>query len=256
MGSGPSFDKLNMVNYVEWAMLMEALLVRKSLWEVVSGAETRPVGSVNSKTVKAWQRKNDEARAEIVLNVESSQLPHVRETDAAAVWETLKRIHQARGFGTRLSRRRDFFAMRKEERVPMSQWIADVRRAAFQIEETGGSVVEEDIILVLTNGLGTAYESLIVTLDSTPTDQLNLDYVIDQLLNEESRQGTKPIIEPWASTVAYVADKKPRVPLEKITCYRCGRKGHYKANCPEPEREQNTKDEKAHLAYDDDSFLF
>lgn len=39
MGSGPTFDKLNMVNYVEWAMLMEALLVRKSLWEVVSGAD-------------------------------------------------------------------------------------------------------------------------------------------------------------------------------------------------------------------------
>ena len=115
MGSGPSFDKLNMVNYVEWAMLMEALLVRKSLWEVVSGAETRPVGSVNSKTVKAWQRKNDEARAEIMLNVKSSQLPHVRETDAAAVWETLKRIHQICEFGTRLSRRRDFFAMRKNE---------------------------------------------------------------------------------------------------------------------------------------------
>lgn len=99
-------------------------------------------------------------------------------------------------------------------------------------------------------------ESLIVTLDSTSTDQLNLDYVIDRLLNEESRQGTKPNTELWASTVAYVADKKPRVPLEKITCYRCGRKGHYKANCPEPEREQNAKEEKAHLAYDDDSFLF
>lgn len=256
MGSSPTFDKLNMVNYVEWAMLMEALLMRKSLWEVVSGAETRPVGSVNSRPVKAWQRKNDEARAEIVLNVDSSQLPHIRETNAAAMWETLKQIHQARGFSTRLSRQRDFFAMRKEERVAMSQWIANVRRAAFQIEETGGSVVEEDIILVLTNGLSTAYESLIVTLDSTPTDQLNLDYMIDQLLDEESCQGTKPNTKLWASTVAYVADKKPRVPLEKITCYRCGWKGHYRVNCTELECEQNTKEEKAHLAYDNDSFLF
>ena len=131
----------------------------------------------------------------------------------------------------------------------------DCRHSSCRFPDRGNGqqrcdVVEEDIILVLTNGLGAAYESLIVTLDSTPTDQLNLDYVIDRLLNEESRQGTKPNIEPWASTVAYVADKKPRVPLEKITCYRCGRKGHYKASCPEPEREQNTKDEKAHLAYD------
>lgn len=110
---------------------------------------------------------------------------------------------------------------------------------------------------MLINGLGTAYASLIVTLDLTPTHQLNLDYVIDQLLNKESRQGTKLNTELWAFTVAYVTDnKKPHVPLEKITCYRCERKGHYKGNCPEPEHKQNTKEEKPHLAYNDNSFLF
>lgn len=225
--------KLNETNYADWVILMEALLVRKGIWGVINGSEPRPAGSDSSRPVKAWQRKVDEARSEIILNVEVSQLPHVRGTDASEIWENLRNIHQARGLGTRLSRRRDFFRMSKKHDQVMSAWIADVRHAAFQLEEIGSDVKDDDIIFVLTNGLPPAYEQCIITLDSTLADELTLEYVISRLLNEESRQAPSTHSSN-AALFSRTPHTRIRTPLEYITCFRCRQKGHYQSNCTQP----------------------
>lgn len=231
--------------------MMEALLVRKGLWEVVSGAESQPLGSLNHKAVKAWKKKSMEGRAEIILNVEPSQLAHVRSPEGPAVWANLCTIHQARGFGTRMARRRAFFKMEKSSDTPISRWIADVRRAAFMLEEIGASMDDEDIIIVLANGLPNSYEHFVITLDSTPPADLTLNYVITRLLNEEARQlQTVPTVPTSAaddaSALAAAAARqssysrtsldspRPRTPLERITCFRCGQKGHYQGACSVP----------------------
>ena len=229
----PSILKLNETNYAEWSMLMEAVLVRKGLWGVASGADTKPLGSPNTKTVKSWKRKSDEARTEIILNVEPSQLPHIKSMDAPDVWEDLKMLHQARGFGTRLSRRRAFFQMAMRPDQSMSSWVGDVRRAAFQLTEIGVNLTDEDCIVVLMGGLPSSYEQCVVTLDSTPDESLTFDYVVNRLLNEESRKN--PIMSPTLAgnePALVAAAARPHVPLSMITCYRCAQKGHYQANCP------------------------
>ncbi|OJT09341.1 hypothetical protein TRAPUB_14204 [Trametes pubescens] len=226
----PSIMKLNETNYIERSMLMEALLVRKGLWEITSGETTRPMGSEGSKAVKAWKRKTAEARAEIVLNVEPSELPHVRSQDAAEVWGSLRLVHQARGFGTRLSRHHDFFQMRKHDDQPMSVWIANIRRAAFQLEEIGADLDDEDIILVLTSGLPPSLENFVIMLNATPTEALTLDYVVACLLNKESRQSVA--IPQSSNLMLMAAAARARVPLHMITCYRCVQKGHYQVDCP------------------------
>jgi len=247
------FDKLNETNYAEWVMLIEALLTRKGLLEIVTGEITKPMGSPNAAAVKSYVRKAAEARAEIVLHVEPSQLPHVRDADVTVVWENLKSVHQARGFGTRMSRRRTLFGMRMDPQTPMSRWIADVRRAAFLLEEVGGTVTNDDMILVLTNGLPRSYDTVIGSLDSISTDDLTLDAVVNRLLNEESRQTTRTPAraerptntntDPNNIAFAANADRKPRTPLHLITCYACGEKGHYQADCKKPAAGANTAQE-------------
>ncbi|EJF59477.1 hypothetical protein DICSQDRAFT_65085, partial [Dichomitus squalens LYAD-421 SS1] len=148
----PTIAKLADDNYAEWVIGMEALLVRKGLWEVTSAPadETRPSGSDNTKA--------------------------------------LRRVHRARGFGTRVAHRRAFWRLSKRPDQTMTSWIADVRRAAFRLEEIDASISDEDRILVLTNGLPDSYSQLVVNLDSTLPSELTIDYVITRLLNEESRQ--------------------------------------------------------------------
>ncbi|OJA07944.1 hypothetical protein AZE42_11021 [Rhizopogon vesiculosus] len=74
--------------------------------------------------------------------------------------------------------RRKFHALKKADDVSMQAWIAEVLRIAFQLQEIAVDVTDEDLILVLTLGLPSSYENLIVSLDATPPDELTLDHVI------------------------------------------------------------------------------
>ena len=77
--------KLNEENYGDWSMMMEAILVRKQLWDIVNGEKTRPLGSENSAPIKNFIRKQAKARAELVLAVKSLQLLHLHSSDPAKI---------------------------------------------------------------------------------------------------------------------------------------------------------------------------
>lgn len=230
----PTIMKLDDTNYAEWSILMRAVLVRQGLWDVTSGTTTRPLGSDNSKAIISWRKKNDEACAEITLNLDPAQLPHVHSTDAATLWLNLETVHQSRGLGTRLSGHRNFFQMRKDDEQAMTAWIAAVRRAAFRLQKIGANITDEDLILVLTSGLPVTYEAFVITLDATPEADLTLEFVVKRLLNEDSRQNQVPAISTTTTALAASTSGQPRTPIERITCFNCLKKGHYKVNCPNP----------------------
>jgi hypothetical protein len=235
-GDGNSFAKLNDENYADWKMMMEALLVRKQLWDIVSGEKTKPLGSVTSAPVKAFIRKQAEARAELVLQVETSQLPHLRNEDPVKIWEDLKNIHQARGLASRISLRRKFLWLSKATDQTMSSWVAKVRHTAFRLEEIGVEVSDEDFILVLTQGLPPSYDNFVVTLDATDVDVLSSEHVITRLLNEEARQINGTRESPKTDAAYFVANQR-RTPIAEITCFKCGKKGHYQSQCPDAQKE-------------------
>ena len=95
--------KLNEENYGDWSMMMEAVLIRKQLWDIMNGEKMRPMGSDNSAAIRNFTWKQAEAHAELVLAVESLQLPHLWNSDPAKIWEDLKNIHEAQGLASRLT---------------------------------------------------------------------------------------------------------------------------------------------------------
>ncbi|KAK0216888.1 hypothetical protein IW262DRAFT_1275793 [Armillaria fumosa] len=94
-GNGSGIVKLSNENYKVWRILMLALFVRKGVKDVAVGDVERPLTGPNSPAGKAWQRKNDEALAEMILNVEVDQLAHMTSDVATKVWEELEKVHRA-----------------------------------------------------------------------------------------------------------------------------------------------------------------
>jgi len=223
---------------------MEAQLVRKEVWEVIDECVDPPVGSPNSKPVKTWLHKQNIARSEIILHVEPSQLPHIRDRDPRVIWDMLKSLHRSRGFASRFALRRRFILLKKSDSQSMQSWIADVRRLAFELKAIGVDVADEDIILVLTAGLPPSYNNFIVTLDVVPSDELELDYVTTRLLGEESRQfhATSSTDTPTSDSSALAASSfRRKTPLDRITCFKCQQKGHYQSHCPQSNGRHCTK---------------
>jgi hypothetical protein len=241
MGAERDFGKLDDTNYQTWKYRMEMLLVKMDLWDVVSGEDNRPIGSENTKSVKAYRKKQQAARAEIALRVADNQLIFTKQEDPAEIWSKLEKVHTARGFATRKTLRRRFHNMTRREDQSMQSWVAEVQGAAQELRELGAVFDEETEGIVLTGGLGPAYEPLMVSLDAG--DGQELDYTITRLLNEAKRQEEDK--QPDRTSVMHAEARKSRKDLKDVTCYQCGKKGHYKNHCPELEN----KKEEINLSY-------
>ena len=59
------------------------------------------------------------------------------------------------------------------------------KNTTFQLEAAGATIIDDDMILALTEGLHKSYSTFIVALDSILANNLTLDIVITCLLNEE-----------------------------------------------------------------------
>lgn len=289
--SKPSIPKLAHGNYWDWAPMMEALLIKEDLWEVTfdeagqAGKPISPTGSANSAAVKKWRRREQVAKAQIILNVDPSQLPHTRSSAPYDIWTELRRVHASHGVSTMISLRRQINELRKDESENMLAYITRAQHSFYVAEQMGLTLTETDKILALTGGLDNKYEAVIVGLDAIiSTSSLKLETVIERLLNEESRQQPTQLLEsPSRDEAMAVASRRRQSSgralhrtssitsssasssgsnsknntssLTGVRCHRCGGEGHYRNVCPTPPKEKEKEREEAHIAtvYEEDS---
>src|SRR5215469_1805526 len=240
------FPPLNDSNYSEWSMRMEAEFVRKGLWdmvfcEVVGEGKTLEQIAEEVERLKAKRnaKKMAEARAEMVMRAERGQLVHMRDRDPMIIWESLAKVHRARGLATRLVLRRMFTRVVKEDSESMQAYIGRVQDLAFELESIGVNVTSEDRILSLTSGLDESYDAFVISLDSTPEELLTVDLVVTRMLNEEARRigremGNSPYQEVKGFAATVPAKRNPGLMKTRgRTCYRCGKEGHIRRFCKE-----------------------
>ena len=251
------FDKLTDGNYLEWKIYMEALLTRKSLFNVVDGSERHPGGREGTKPVKDFYRRQSEARSEIILRVEPAQLVHCRDNDPYTIWTTLANVHLSRGRATILALRRRFYRLRFDRDETISAYISRARYLAFLLEETGVIISDDDLMLAITAGLPHSYDHFLISLDTLIDSEYTLNNIITRLNNEYERQhmySTNPrpnlnkAQNPSDEALSAMSLSKPRVALANITCFNCGEKGHYQNNCPRPKLVMKAHQERAQMA--------
>ncbi|KAJ7364480.1 hypothetical protein DFH08DRAFT_682252 [Mycena albidolilacea] len=144
----------------------------------------------------------------------------------------------------------------------MEDWIGHIQSMVLRMEYTGIVVTDQDKILAFTMGLPTTYEAVIINFDATSPDDLTVQHVISRLLNEETRQlsntTTSDIPSPNDNDPNNVAFAARRVAASSQSCYFCDKKGHFKSDCPERLRWEQSKKKATETAatvdYDSDDY--
>ncbi|SJK97842.1 uncharacterized protein ARMOST_01097 [Armillaria ostoyae] len=232
-------EKLDNTNYYDWAYAQKLQLIKKRLWDTVNGNDTKPLGSPNHVTVKAWVRKDEEALATIVGNVHKSQYHLTRPaTTSKMAWDALEQYHTTTGLGSIVATWRQLFRMKKaEEGVSLRDHIGMIQSTVDKLKSLGEDCSDRQVIAIIMETLPSSYESLIIALDSHPSHN-KLEYVISRIFNEEVRQkeehdhATAISSSSMASDQALLASAR-RAPIDRstITCHTCGQKGHFKNEC-------------------------
>ena len=243
MSETRKFPPLNHTNYAEWSIRMEAILVRVDLWDLVTGDEVLENNEKDPKKLRDFRKRQAMCKAEMVLRVDDSQLAHINSTDPKAIWESLAKVHRARGFGGRLQLRRHFITATMDEDQTMESWIGEVRSRARRLESVEVKVSEEDIIVVLTAGLPISYTPVVISFDAIEPEKLTLDFVITRLLNEEARQAGPAIKGENETQSAMRAEKINKSdPGVGVQCFYCLETGHYSSACPAKLKENQARE--------------
>ncbi|KAF8546970.1 hypothetical protein OG21DRAFT_1364839, partial [Imleria badia] len=92
-------------------------------------------------------------------------------------------------------------------------------------------------IIVLTSGLPSEYDSVVVALDVVKPDELTLEITISRLLNEEERHLSHKQLEDYKTSLKGEPDSDTTFTAHtgkvNVTCFRCGKKGHFAKDCKE-----------------------
>lgn len=88
---------------------------------------------------------------------------------------------------------------------------------------------EEDVVCHLLLTLPESFDSVVTALETMKLEELNLEFAKGRLLDSDTKRKTKSKesndYPDKADAIAMAISKRD------LTCYRCGKKGHYKADC-------------------------
>ncbi|KAG5732822.1 hypothetical protein E4T56_gene2752 [Termitomyces sp. T112] len=211
------FPHLSHMNYVNWAMHMEAVLVCQGYWDLFE--EKVLLEEKEGLEVKRIKKRMAETRATLILG------------------ENLAKVHHTHGFSSHLALHCAFITASIKEGQTMEAWIREVCSIANHLTAIDIFTSDENIIIVLTASLPPSYETIIISLDAIKPEELTLNFVITCLLNEESHQNltdtttTATMLESEGEKPGLDAMAVTNKTGSTMTCFYCGSIGHFTASC-------------------------
>ena len=138
---------LNGKNYPTWKVQCRMVLMKESLWGIISGTEETP-GEDNADTCRKFMARRDRALAIMVLAVDPLLLYLLGDLeDPKAVWKKLEELFQPKTWSNKLQLRRKLYALKLKEGGSVNEHIKTMSEIFKGLAVIGDAVSEENRVV-------------------------------------------------------------------------------------------------------------
>lgn len=224
--------KLNGDNYFNWKFKMEMMLKEKKVWITIKDNAPDPVTT-------DWTEKDEIAFSTIGLNIDHSQIQHIRHcTTAKTAWNALKDIHEKDTQGNRVRILRKIMKERLNEGDDAEAHVNRMN-GLFQKLMAFGSDLKPEFFMcgTLLATLPSSYDGLVTAMEAREEDKLACAYERSKIIEEYKRRQERDETNSDAAALKVYDKREPY----KFHCFYCKEDGHIKRNCPKFKRIANAK---------------
>lgn len=196
------------------------------------------MGIVKKEDVEETNLLNQKAQATIVMGMADDQLPHVIEANSAhETWTTLADMYNREDYNAQM-RLREKYASFKYKGPDMKTHISELKKLIMEMKGVGANMHDEDTCMTLVRSLPKEYDAMVQAFRMSNIKWQFRDLTTKILSETERIQDMEDQHNEELAMFGHGTSRKnpPKKVFRKfnkshITCFNCGKKGHYKRDC-------------------------
>ena len=144
---------------------MTNFLIGKGVWDIVTGSDEEPhlpvqnATAMQIKAYKEWHEKTRRVLHWLSVCVSDAMIGHIQEcTNAKDAWDTLVKLYGTTTLARKMQLKQELSNVKKGN-LSINDYVLKVRNIVEKLGSIGVAVEDEDMVLVVLNGLGKDYTS-------------------------------------------------------------------------------------------------
>ena len=208
-------DKLNDSNYSVWEFKVRAIIQREGLLSIIN--EEPPAEKSDE-----WSKNDGKVKSIILFSITDSQLVFCRKAKTAYdIWMMLKEHHEKSTLFSKVILLKKICKTAYNGSDSMVDHLNKLRSFFDKLTLIGQNLNDSMIIAFILSSMPESYDSVVMSLETRPEDQLTVKIVEDCLIQEYERRKNK---DNSSSEKVYKVNSTKN-------CFFCNKTGHKKANC-------------------------
>jgi hypothetical protein len=242
------FKSLTSSNWINWkghtTRALEILQVWNHVKSDLSAVRPDPLldPRVTPAYLTAWDYAEQVALTQILHNIDDTKLTITRKcTTARAAWVALETNFVQASVTSRMSILNQINQFTWDPETTVLDHTNRLRALCDNLEESGGSIPLDQLILHLLNSMPEEYEQTVVFLRMQPPASLTLDYVCNALTAAETTFKSKERTRERAAALVTRVDRRRGEsnqfqssyggPNRDVVCSLCKKSGHPRSRC-------------------------